>query len=253
MKKIFLSLSAIALLAVGTVSCGSDDSNDGGGTIPPVVTPPVTTQAENTVRFNSADSPLDFSYYELITKNYTTTTGETVENVNVYQFPDGGYANGYYVNVGYNMTETSVDTYHYALILVPNPTIIVEGTTITNFGTPVLPHQAESIYWGQGFVEIGGVEYKSVSGNVGTGSVDVNTLVLAEDADENLVGTSNFVSQFTIGSNSFNFKFNGATFLEYYNVTTSAKGTTSVKAEMANNLKNLEVNAKTNTNVSLNK
>lgn len=241
MKKIFLSLSAIALLAVGTVSCGSDD----GGTPPGPGPGPGTDQADNTVRFDGEDTPLDFSYYELVLRNYQATDG-TFQNVNVYNYPDGGYANGYYVNVGYNLTETGADTYHYALILVPNSTIVVEGNTITNFGTPVLPHQAEEIYWAQAFVEIGGQTFQSTESNNGTGSLEINSLVL-QDVDGDLVGTSNFVSQFSISGSDFNFKFNGSTFLEYYvvNPTPAARNVLSksdaVKFEMAQSVKSLEV------------
>lgn len=248
MKKIFLSLSAIALLAVGTVSCGSDDSSSPEpGPGPGPGPEPGTEQANNTVRFNGVDTALDFSYYELVTRNYPTQAGGTVENVNVYQYPDGGYANGYYVNVGYNLTESGADTYHYALVLVPNSSIVVEGNSITDFGTPVLPHQAEEIYWASASVEMGGQTYQSVQGNVGTGSVVVNSLVLQENADEELVGTSNFVSQFSISGSDFNFKYDGATFLGYYlvNPTPAAKRQLSksdvVKYEMAEAAKSLEL------------
>lgn len=244
MKKVFLSLATIAFVAAGSLtvtSCGGDDSTPTPG---PGPGPEPGTQAENTVRFDGVDSALDFSYYELVTRNYELVdeegqpTGETVENVNVYQYPDGGYANGYYVNVGYNMTETGADTYHYAFILVPNSSIVVTNGSITSFGTPVMPHQAEDIYWAQAAVQIGDKEFASAQGNVGTGSVTVNTLVLNEE----LEGTSNLVSQFSIDGSNFNFKFNGSTFLTYYNVSTAAKSAkNNMKNQMLGNMKDFEV------------
>lgn len=251
MKKVFLSLATIAFVAAGSLtvtSCGSDDSNPGPGPGPGPGgddNPPVG-QADNTVRANGTDSPLDFSYYELITRDYPLVddegepTGETIEEVNVYNYPDGGYANGYYVNVGYNMSESGeADTYHYALVLVQNPSITVEGGVITSFGEPIFPHQAEELFWGQAYVMIDGDEYGSTQNNVGTGSVTVNTLVLNED----LEGTSNFVSQFSIDGADFNFKYNSNTFLTTYNVTPAAKGN-NVKKAMLDSVKALELNAK---------
>lgn len=54
MKKIFLSLSAIALLAVGTVSCGSDDSSD------PAPAPGLT---ENFIEVDGEQSEITYSIY----------------------------------------------------------------------------------------------------------------------------------------------------------------------------------------------
>lgn len=250
MKKVFLSLAALAFVATGSLtmtSCGSDDSTPVTPT-PPVVddTTPQNPQAENTVRFDGVDSPLDFSYYELIVRDYNTQGGGTIEEVTVYNFPGGGYANGYYVNVGYNMTEDGVDTYHYAFILVKNESIVIGEQGIEDFGEAVFPHQAEEedIYWASAYVEIDGDVYASAQGNVGTGSVDVNTLVLQQNEDGDLVGTSNFVSQFSIDGSDFNFIYNGATFFDTYNNTPAAgKGVNSIKNNMLNAAKHLEVNA----------
>lgn|SRR5690606_9941008 len=249
MKKVFLSLAALAFVATGSLtmtSCGSDDSTPVTPT-PPAddTTPQPNPQQDNTVRFDGVDSPLDFSYYELIVRDYETQSGGTVENVAVYNFPGGGYANGFYVNVGYNMTEESVDTYHWALVLVKNESIIIENGMIQDFGTTVYPHQAEEdeISWRSAYVQIDGEEFGSTQGNMGTGNVSVNTLVVQQNEDGDYVGTSSFVSQFSIDGSDFNFMYNGSTFLDTYKQP-AGRGVNSPKGDALNAVKHLELNVK---------
>lgn len=236
MKKTLLSLAALAFVVTGsvaTVSCGDDNST------PVKPNPePAKEQAQNTIRYNGTDSPLDFSYYELVTRDYNTQDGTKVERPSVYAYPDGGYANGYYVNVGYNLVNGDADTYHWAFVLVYNPSIVVQNNAITDFGTRVLPHQAEKMAWRSAFVKIGDKQFESAQGNIGEGELKVNTLVL----DGQNSGTSSFESKFTLDSDNINVKYNEKTHLTTYKQQSSqrsAKATGKVAALEA--VKSLEV------------
>lgn len=242
MKKVFLSLATIAFVAAGSLtmtSCGGDDSTPTppGPPTPDDVVPGV--QADNTVRHNNVDTPLDFSYYELVTRDYTNSAdGTKFEAPVIYNYPDGGYAYAYYVNLGYNLAAdgSSADTYHYAMILVKNETIVIQDNAIADFGELILPNQTDDVYWAMAYVLLSGTEYQSSQNDPGTGEVTVNTLALQEGG----VGTTNVVSTFTLGDDSFNFKFNGDTEFTTYKET-GAKGVTSPKAKLYENIKNLEV------------
>lgn len=85
MKKIFLSLSAIALLAVGTVSCGGDDSSS-----PVIVDPVDDTTPDDTTPGETAGAFLyQGQTFEL--DNSFSLVGAEGQNVKIYdlEFSDG--------------------------------------------------------------------------------------------------------------------------------------------------------------------
>src|SRR5690606_41371951 len=103
MKKVFLSLAALAFVATGAVSCSSDDGGIGGenpgqndDTPGGNVDTPGEEQTPNTVDFNGEAIPLIGSYFELATKNYDLvdedgqTLGEDMEAPILYINTDGG-------------------------------------------------------------------------------------------------------------------------------------------------------------------
>ncbi len=88
MKKIFLSLSAIALLAVGTVSCGGDDSSPAPAPVDD--TTPVDDTIDDTVPGESAGAFLyDGETFEL--DNSFSLVGAEGEAIKIYtlEFTDG--------------------------------------------------------------------------------------------------------------------------------------------------------------------
>src|SRR5690606_38794893 len=265
MKKVFLSLAALAFVATGAVSCSSDDGGNGGenpgqndDTPGGNDDTPGEEQTPNTVDFNGEEFPLNGSYFELATKNYDLVdeagqpTGETMEAPIVYNYPDGGYANVYYVNLGHIEGEEQ-NVYFYAAYLVQNPTIVIENGSIADFGDLVLPHQAENIAFATAYGTVNGTVVQSAEG---TGDLMINTLVLegldAVTSYENLdvEGETDLVTTFAHGSNNLSFKYNGATALFTYNESEQGETSTSsvnsssmgVKKQLLSGFESLDIN-----------
>ena len=245
MKKVFLSLAALAFVATGVVSCSSDD----GGS--PAPTPEPEEQEDNTVRFNEEDSPLNGSYYELVTKNYELTSGETMEAPVIYNYPGGGYANAYYVNLGHVEGEEQ-SVYFYAMYLVQNTTIVIEDGSIADFGALVLPHETENVDFRMAYATVNGTVVQSAEGNLGTGELMINTLSLqgldqiTSYADIDLEGETDLETSFVHDSNDLNFKYNGVTALYTYNESEQQTGASSVnssrvKKQLVSGLKSLDL------------
>lgn len=268
MKKVFLSLAALAFVATGTVSCSSDDGGSTGGNDDVVNddTPggddtPGEEQTPNTVDFNGEEFPLNGSYFELATRNYDLVdeagqpTGETMEAPIIYNYPDGGYANVYYVNLGHIEGEEQ-NVYFYAAYLVQNPTIVIQNGSIADFGDLVLPHQAENIAFATAYGTINGTVVQSVEGNVGSGDLMINTLVLqglegiSSYEELEVEGETDLVTTFAHGSNDLSFKYNGATALFTYNESEQEETSTSsvnsssmgVKKQLLSGFESLDIN-----------
>jgi len=229
MKKIFLSLSAIALLAVGTVSCGGDDSST-----PPVITDDTpgpgddTTPGEVTKGFSVGGEVYLLDNLESqVTSNADATA---IQILDVELSDESVVRATRWLMVAYSGNDpmTSLN-YHQSTIFIP----VGEGDAI------ITPAAAESFIVG-GF----GVYANNASTPLNLGAISQISLGFQTyvDGTENSLGSIAYSSQFTSANEGvIQMVFQGDMDGTYLVPAPTAPTSIQAKSSTANKVKNSDI------------
>ena len=233
MKKIFLSFAALALVAVGTVSCGGDDSspvkpttdNPGNTDTPNPGTDTPGTTTYGTVVYGGETLKTEKSLVEIDGYEGVDDAGEVFQAPSIYtlQGREGHYVM-YYTetwsgNYDGGLAEMPVYTYHGYYVQIPVE--LNDQGQIVNY-TLVLPHEADELLIAGAGLAIDGT---AVSGATAAG-IDFNTFDVTAGA-----GTTSFNGQINFPTGNAVIAYNGPTTFSLY-IAPQEKGGQSLKSKM---------------------
>lgn len=227
MKKVFLSLAAIAFVAAGSLtvtSCGSDDSTPG-------VTPPAEL-TENFVKFNN-------DQYELFEADYMLEVNGEYDQI--YKGGDGegeikGLPDGYYMSwttafysadIQSAQTLADIEIFGQIGYYIKLRDVVLDDEGFLVDYKALLPHQAE-----EGELFISGIVMANYGQSLGKSVSKMNFRVNSFDVGSELEVTSDFDASFTFDTGVATVDFGGKGGLIFANVgEPESESTSSLKLE----------------------
>ncbi len=228
MKKVFLSLAALAMVAVGTVSCGSDDSSTPTPT--PVDDTPGTGLTENFIQVNDDQAEISQSIYAVLTDG----AGNDAP-VKVYTDDDGNtFAGFYFISHDGSSPTQFGDNRNYLILYTPFDTSLPENEALK------LPFTVEGTQMGGIITLMNDTEYSYADGFTFNFDAE-NTSYATQDAEGTLAytieGTDETDTSISLKAN-VNTPFDG---LYGMNGNASGKSSNSIHSAMNMNLGKVEL------------
>ena len=184
MKKIFLSLSAIALLAAGTVSCGGSDDS-GSNPTPPIDNPDTPTPAEqtaNTIFYDGEEYSVDYQHTGIEFTTYQTEDG-TFTGPNIYTTqaePTKAFEK--YTQLTAKITNNSLTDYTVYSYYAYNPTVTYNAAgELTSLGSLLSPAQVDEMIFNSAGLRLGGVVLHNSLGALNDGEIEYSSYVVGEE------------------------------------------------------------------------
>lgn len=176
---------------------------------------------DNQISFDGKLHDVNIAVYELAVQTWNKGTENAFQGPALYNFPGGGYAYLYYVNV-YDFDGTAIGNQGWVAVLVKNPTIVVEGNNVTNLGEMVYPGADANTRAANGGFVLDGQQVALANGSVSTFAV---TQINFNEQGE---GTSKFNLVADVEGKGLKLNFNGDSIRDVY--VTDAEETATVQA-----------------------
>ncbi|MGG5505505.1 MULTISPECIES: hypothetical protein [unclassified Myroides] len=171
----------------------------------------------NQVSFEGVLHDVNISVYELAVRTWNAGTENAFQGPGIYNFPGGGYAYLYYVNI-YDFDGSAIGNQGWVAVLVKNPTITVEGDTITNLGEMVYPGANANTKAMNGFFLLGEDQLVIENG-------DVETFAVTQiEFNEEGEGTSKFNLVASVEGSALKLNFDGPAVFDLYDTEAQGNG-----------------------------
>lgn len=194
MKKVFLSLAAIALVATGSLtmtSCGGDDDTTAPAPNPnpdPNPNPNPTTQSDNTISFEGDEYVL--TGQETSIEGQLFNAGEANEFIGPKIYTSSnepGVAYQKYTQYSYNLNAEGTDIVDYQAYsyYIVNPTVEFNAQgQITDLGDILAPHQVEEMELASAGLVLGGTVMHNSIGALEAGTITYNTFQVGNEVTD---------------------------------------------------------------------
>lgn len=185
MKKVFMSLAAIAFVAMGSLtvtSCGSDDST----TTPEPPTPP-TEQADNTIRYQTDDFEVNYQQTGVEYMIYNKGTEDEFAGPKIYtSSTNPGVAYQAYTQLTTKIVDDALTDYVNHTYYIINPTVqFATDGSISSLGSILSPSQVESeMELKSAGVRLGGTVLHNALGTLNEGHITYDTYQVGDEVED---------------------------------------------------------------------